>query len=487
MVKAKKAKVSNTHIGSIPNGGDRLSDLPDSILHYIFSFIDARFAVQASVLSSRWKHLWKSLPYLNIDWNTKPLNKINAKQRRQFAADSADWLITRRDRKCDIQSFRLQSVPKSHFHHISLWVLTAIGCNVRVLDVKLVRRKYRIIKLSVGMFSSRFLTTLKLSSLHICPSRLPASKGLSNLKVLHLEYVYVEDVKTISEFISSNIALQYLVLHSVNICSPEGHIVINAPKLESLVLNFVHSKQDDFERLRSEKYRIKVCAPNLRIFGCNSYSSREYSLGELCFLDSASLFMTIAEFDNYKPFRDLDLPEDKKREYVKRITGLLEAVRGVRSLTLGPLFPVVIFESSLVLGSLSLRFHNLKYLKLETWLSRDCVLVIMHLMSVSPQLETVSLKITESMNARRHETDEMLASANMGECFELGMSEECMFHHLKVLEINSVIGCANEFKLLQMISKALETSQLIDHNLELILEQNNATANVVPRNGENNN
>ncbi|KAK9156120.1 hypothetical protein Sjap_003600 [Stephania japonica] len=433
MVKAKKAK--GRDIASIPNGGDRLSDLPDSILHHVFSFIDARFAVQASLLSSRWEHLWKSLPNLNIDWNTKPLEKkkkkkkITPTQRNQFAAELATRVLVHSDRNCDIQSLRLQSIPNSHSHHISSWILTAIGGNVQVLDIESFRPSCRM-KLSVGMFSSRFLTTLRLSTLYICRSRLPAPKGLSNLKVLHLKSVDVEDVKTISEFISSNIALKHLVLHCVDIWSAEGDIVINAPKLESLVLNFVHSKRLNYEKSMTEKYRIEVCAPNLRIFGCDSYCSREYSLGELCFLDSASLYMTIADSYKYKPFKDLGhLPEDEKREHVKRITGLLEAVRGV------------IFESTVVSGSLSLQFHNLKYLKLETWLSRDCVLVIRRLMSASPQLETVSVEITEKM----------LASANMEECSELGLSEECLFHLLKVLEISGVIGCVNEFKLLQLV------------------------------------
>ena len=46
--------------------GDRLSDLPDNLLHLILSFLDARVAVQTSVLSSRWRYLWTSLPFINF-------------------------------------------------------------------------------------------------------------------------------------------------------------------------------------------------------------------------------------------------------------------------------------------------------------------------------------------------------------------------------------------------------------------------------------
>jgi hypothetical protein len=43
---------------------DRLSDLPDGILHHILSFSNAKQAVQSCILSSRWKNLWKTLPTL---------------------------------------------------------------------------------------------------------------------------------------------------------------------------------------------------------------------------------------------------------------------------------------------------------------------------------------------------------------------------------------------------------------------------------------
>ncbi|XP_020225316.1 putative F-box/FBD/LRR-repeat protein At1g78840 [Cajanus cajan] len=46
---------------------DRLSRLPDEIIHRVLSFVDAVSAVQTSVLSKRWKKLWTSLPVLNFN------------------------------------------------------------------------------------------------------------------------------------------------------------------------------------------------------------------------------------------------------------------------------------------------------------------------------------------------------------------------------------------------------------------------------------
>nr|CAB3490234.1 unnamed protein product [Digitaria exilis] len=52
-----------------PGGGDldRLSALPDSLLHTIMSYLKARQAVQTCLLSTRWRHLWHPMPCLDVD------------------------------------------------------------------------------------------------------------------------------------------------------------------------------------------------------------------------------------------------------------------------------------------------------------------------------------------------------------------------------------------------------------------------------------
>ncbi|CAN6372804.1 unnamed protein product [Urochloa humidicola] len=48
---------------------DRLSALPDCLLHSIMSLMKARQMVQTCVLSTRWRHLWRSAPCLNINFD----------------------------------------------------------------------------------------------------------------------------------------------------------------------------------------------------------------------------------------------------------------------------------------------------------------------------------------------------------------------------------------------------------------------------------
>jgi hypothetical protein len=47
--------------------GDRLSALPDCLIHHIMSFMKSRQVVQTCVLATRWRHLWRSVPSLDID------------------------------------------------------------------------------------------------------------------------------------------------------------------------------------------------------------------------------------------------------------------------------------------------------------------------------------------------------------------------------------------------------------------------------------
>lgn len=48
------------------NNDDRISRLPNELIHHIYSRIDNRF-VQSSLLSNRWRNTWKSHPRLNFE------------------------------------------------------------------------------------------------------------------------------------------------------------------------------------------------------------------------------------------------------------------------------------------------------------------------------------------------------------------------------------------------------------------------------------
>jgi hypothetical protein len=47
---------------------DRLSALPDELLHSVLSFLPAQEVVRTTVLSKRWTDLWRSVPRIILDF-----------------------------------------------------------------------------------------------------------------------------------------------------------------------------------------------------------------------------------------------------------------------------------------------------------------------------------------------------------------------------------------------------------------------------------
>ncbi|XP_037485717.1 MEIOTIC F-BOX protein MOF-like isoform X1 [Triticum dicoccoides] len=62
---AKRASSGGGH--AVAFAGDRLSDLPDGLLHAVMSFLPAPQVVRTSVLSRRWRDLWRSTPCISIE------------------------------------------------------------------------------------------------------------------------------------------------------------------------------------------------------------------------------------------------------------------------------------------------------------------------------------------------------------------------------------------------------------------------------------
>ncbi|CAN0841447.1 Putative F-box/LRR-repeat protein At5g02930 [Linum grandiflorum] len=66
--KKKNKRRSGKQLG-IAGGLDRITNLPDSILHHIISILDTKSAVKTSVLSKQWKSVWKHVHSLNLELN----------------------------------------------------------------------------------------------------------------------------------------------------------------------------------------------------------------------------------------------------------------------------------------------------------------------------------------------------------------------------------------------------------------------------------
>ncbi|GJN09487.1 hypothetical protein PR202_ga27499 [Eleusine coracana subsp. coracana] len=111
--------------GSDPDPkADRLSALPDSLLHHILSFLKAWEMVQTCVLSRRWRHLWASVPCIDLRVGQNDCGMIP-----EDFPGFVRQLACRRDASASLDTIRLRSnnVDDAYDEEDSkLWIRAAI-------------------------------------------------------------------------------------------------------------------------------------------------------------------------------------------------------------------------------------------------------------------------------------------------------------------------------------------------------------------------
>ncbi|GJN36547.1 hypothetical protein PR202_gb25420 [Eleusine coracana subsp. coracana] len=137
---------------------DRLSALPDALLHHILSFLKAWDVVRTCVLSRRWRDLWASAPCVDV----------RVGEYREPPEDFAKFvyrLLLARDLLAPVDTLRLRSPGEEDdsFEHddVSMWIRSAIKRKVRVIQLNGHLHEYA--KLNHMDFVSCHLKILKLS------------------------------------------------------------------------------------------------------------------------------------------------------------------------------------------------------------------------------------------------------------------------------------------------------------------------------------
>ncbi|GAY65324.1 hypothetical protein CUMW_240230, partial [Citrus unshiu] len=76
--------------------GDRLSNLPEPIVHHIFSFLETIDVARVSAVSRKWRYLWLSIPYLNFNiqniWSN-PLERWSLQTTNEKFKDFVNWVL----------------------------------------------------------------------------------------------------------------------------------------------------------------------------------------------------------------------------------------------------------------------------------------------------------------------------------------------------------------------------------------------------------
>ncbi|XP_047970926.1 putative FBD-associated F-box protein At5g56560 [Salvia hispanica] len=261
---------------------DRLSQLPDDILLLILDKIDIYEAVKTmSLVSHRWKNLWRSLPGLRFHF--RPATTPFRIHLEDFSIHSSfvSHLLFHRDASSSVHDFHLSfdgptpnpqypcGVDREFLEECLLYAL-----NHGLQSLRLHWPTYRKLRLPPAFLTCNTLRELEIRDL-FCPVKLPGRLSLPNLKTLHLHTIsLVFDHHHDPDPFSGLPQLEKLTLITF-MC--DGLVAINAPKLRFLEI------EDDYLQVE------EISAPLLTSFTYKSSDAWECAKVNLLVLEHVYL------------------------------------------------------------------------------------------------------------------------------------------------------------------------------------------------------
>lgn len=343
---------------------DRLSDLPDALIHHIFSFLDMRIVVQTSTLAIRWRNLWTSTPYLNFNFTLSDTryHYLFEKEKRKCFMKFVNRVLICRD-ALNVQKFGLSSQSPLDVDHLHTWLIGVLKRNVEELYLQLcVDQPF---ELPPRVFTSE-ITILTLSRYGRGDIQLPDSIfSAPKLRSLKLENVKLPDGNSDGELILSCPALENL---SMVMCS-DNHLedfTVAAIALKTFEFN---SKPD-----HDSLCIMNICCPNLTSISYTCYGNPYLSLVDLPALVSAYI-----EIGGYNIRR--------KGSYSDRLISVLRGIQNIRSLQLGEYTLRDLIDSPSIFKMLPRIFTNLRHITVDDYYEengRDVICAMAEILKIFP-------------------------------------------------------------------------------------------------------
>ncbi|KVH95631.1 F-box domain, cyclin-like protein [Cynara cardunculus var. scolymus] len=301
---------------------DRLSSLPNELIHQILSCIDTKSAVQTCLLSSRWKRLWTSVPCLNFasgDFSSLP----------KFSK-FVTHVLSNRNHQIDVTSLNLTFHGAASQFFVGKIADYAFAHNVQELNVVISPKRHHAFP--PCLFSSQSLQRFTLKSTYLSPYLLPKTPwDFPALTTLHIqEVVFSGDMTEMSvDLFSKCVNLKNLKLHLFDADRVAVFDIIT-PKLSNLTLtnsnfNHINVTAPELENLTATNCSIKkLNAPtglsSLTYSGSSPVQLKEYGFDSL---NKVSIHLSI--YRSRRPY---------KEEVARKTINMLHGVHSARFLTL---------------------------------------------------------------------------------------------------------------------------------------------------------
>ncbi|OMP02312.1 hypothetical protein COLO4_11203 [Corchorus olitorius] len=296
---------------------DRLSNLPDCILHHILSYMNATYCVRTSVLSKRWNRVWASLPVIKFEglyFNPRPT------RRREYFRDLVLGFLNGRDHHAPINYLGLDLSGAydldSHEYDLDENFATNFLAYVDSHDIQHLAMVFSPShkKMPAEAFPKTLfpcqLQSVKTLDLkyydHHCPSNLelspsPAAQTLTTLRLHHCGFWGGNSLDPFASFVN----LKELYLHSCRFDHLGITFKITAPQLVRLDINlFKHvCMRWGFD----DSLKLEIWAPKLQSFRCYLNCPIHLSSLHLPVLENLEIkFMHASSMSHYTYFKSLE-------------------------------------------------------------------------------------------------------------------------------------------------------------------------------------
>ncbi|CAL0303400.1 unnamed protein product [Lupinus luteus] len=283
-MKMKKRQMKSEKDGN--DGKDRLSDLPDGVLLYIMKLMKTKHAVRTSVLSKRWKDLWKGL----TDYTLHSQDFISLSRFKEFVY----WILIDR-----VHPFTLHSLDFSRHgcigHYFLCRIIQCVAAhNVQKLTIHVNLDVMDDFELPINLFNCESLTLLKLSAQSITRMmvKCPKSLGLPVLKTLHLMNVtFTATYDDCADPFSTCDMLSTLIIDHCALRRGTTVLRISNSNLSSLTI------LDTLE----PAHKIELATPNLSSLTIRSDPIRQLTACNLPFLEEVNITCRYTNMPN-NPF-----------------------------------------------------------------------------------------------------------------------------------------------------------------------------------------
>ncbi|KAL6646306.1 hypothetical protein ACP70R_017914 [Stipagrostis hirtigluma subsp. patula] len=236
---------------------DRISALPDDLLHLILTRVECAVSVtRTAVLSRRWRHVWVHAKSLTFDGKSKDLIKRSTAP--DYLAGFVDWALAQRGDAAGMESLQIRFPPNSCAspspEQVKRWLRYAGRHVAGSLDLYIPSKAPadEDVELPAVGVPTQISLYLPHRKLRLPPAAAAMYGALTELELLAVRFGEEASGATLGDFLSSCCPR----LRKLKITAPKGlhRLVLRAEELQELRLSSARDLQT-----------LDATAPNLRV------------------------------------------------------------------------------------------------------------------------------------------------------------------------------------------------------------------------------